>query len=411
MYIAVCVAAGLSVAAAVYACVLLRRRGRVGEGEKSEAASPPAEVREQDLFDRAPDMMASVDAVTARLFSCNQTLADRFQCSKGWILGTSVFDLYDPSSVEEARRAFQEFRRTGATHNLELVFRPKGGQPINVSLNATALRDAAGNIVRGRCVWHDITHYKENEARLRESLGRQQELLQRETMLLRELNHRVRNNLAGILGLVRICERSGKSPDEVSAAIRGKVRAMTEAHDMISHAHGQPVDLGAIVARLAAPEQNGEARIRWSGPPAPVPAAQVSAMAMILQELMTNAQKHGALAGTAGEIGIEWRLGPEQRLELTWRERGGPAPNGTGLRGIGLGLIEGLAGAELQGSCTFRFEPQGLCFSLAATLSGARWLVQPAAPPAPVAPQAGAPPAPSSNGTSPESTAAPGHAA
>ncbi len=290
-----------------------------------------------------------------------------------------MFDLHDPGSVERARRAFRAFLETGEVHNAALVLRRDDGTRIDVSLNASAVRDEEGRIVRARLVWHDITHLKLAERRLRESLVRQKDLLQRERTLRRELNHRVRNNLASILGLVRVYERAGKDARTFSEAVRGKVRAMSEVHDMISGAHGLLVDLATLTDRLAAfaapPQEDGAEergrRVCFSGPAAAIPASQAAALAMIVQELLTNARKHGALSTPEGVISVDWSLessGDADILELTWAESGGPPVSPPGPRGVGLGLITGLTEAELQGRCEFLFEPHGLRFVLSASL-------------------------------------------
>lgn len=92
---------------------------------------------------------------------------------------------------------------------------------------------------------------------------------------------------------------------------------------------------------------------------------------MIVQELLTNARKHGALSTPDGVISVDWSLessGGADILELTWTESGGPPVSPPGPRGVGLGLITGLAGAELQGRCEFLFEPHGLRFVLSVSL-------------------------------------------
>lgn len=266
---------GCALVAALVMYRYIERRLRAGR-RRAEESLRDFEARYQDLCDRAPDMMASVDAGTTRIVQCNQTLADALACSKGWMIGRRVFDLYDPGSVEDARRAFRALLDTGEVHNAEQALRRDDGARIDVSLNASAVRDADGRVVRARLVWHDITHHKAAERRLRESLVRQKDLLRRERTLRRELNHRVRNNLASILGLVGVYERAGKDACALSDAVRGKVRAMAEVHDMISGAHGLLVDLAALAERLAAfavppPGDAGEEggrRVRFSGPAA-----------------------------------------------------------------------------------------------------------------------------------------------
>jgi len=227
--------------------------------------------------------------------------------------------------------------------------------------------DERGNFVGylGSCI--DITTRRDTEEalrssveQLRQSTERQMDLLSRETMLRRELNHRVRNNLAGLLGLVSIYERTGRDGRDIADAIRGKVHAMKEVHDLISGAVGGPIRLAELVDRLALqfvpPEQ--EHCFKGSGDTIQVSAAHAGALAMIIQELFTNSRKHGALATGNGTIELSWASigapGGAGGFSIRWKERGvastrADAPRREG-SGVGLRLVQGLAQSELRGS-------------------------------------------------------------
>ena len=227
--------------------------------------------------------------------------------------------------------------------------------------------DERGNFVGylGSCI--DITTRRDTEEalrssveQLRQSTERQMDLLSRETMLRRELNHRVRNNLAGLLGLVSIYERTGREGRDVADAIRGKVHAMKEVHDLISGAVGGPIRLAELVDRLALqfvpPEQ--EKCFKGNGDAIQVSAAQAGALAMIIQELFTNSRKHGALATGNGKIDVTWKAAGAAHghggFTIHWRERGAQSQREAVPRreggGVGLRLVQGLAQSELRGS-------------------------------------------------------------
>gem|GEM_PF-4793713 len=240
--------------------------------------------------------------------------------------------------------------------------------------NGSPRFDEKGTLVGylGSCV--DITNRRDTEEalrssveQLRQSTERQLDLLQRETMLRRELNHRVRNNLAGLLGLVSIYERTGRDGRDIADAIRGKVHAMKEVHDLISGAVGGPVRLGELVERLAIqfvpPEQ--EKCFKGDGQAIQVSAAQAGALAMIIQELFTNSRKHGVLATGDGDIRVKWSRGEGEEgaasFSIRWVERGAPVAATSARReggGVGLRLVQGLAQSELRGSFEHRVVEQ-----------------------------------------------------
>lgn len=218
------------------------------------------------------------------------------------------------------------------------------------------------------------------EARLRDSLARQQDLTQRERALRRELDHRVRNNLAALLGLVRLYRRSG-NPGASITQIESKLHAMREVHEMLATADEQDVVLSELVRRLGALiiGDAAAAAVTIRTPEGAIAAQQAAPLAIILQELFTNSFKHGALrAGEAlGRVEVAWRPA-DHGFTLTWREHAplGPAVDASLPEGLGTSLIRGFARSELQGDCVFTRSASGLSVELRA---GVPLILRPAA--------------------------------
>jgi two-component sensor histidine kinase len=203
----------------------------------------------------------------------------------------------------------------------------------------------------------EVLRRDEAEMALRAALSQRERALDREFAVRRELDHRVRNNLAGLVGLVAVYERSGRGPAALGQAIRSKIEAMRGVHDIAGRAGGGPVDLQSLMALVAdsiVPLPRRSALV-FGGPQVPIATGQASAMAMILQELCTNSLKHGALAAD-GYVRVHWTTEPKPEgawLTLHWHEQGLLASTyATGPRegsGVGLGLIKGFARADLRG--------------------------------------------------------------
>jgi PAS domain S-box-containing protein len=162
----VCTAAVIAIAVA----------GAVRERNQSEAelrsanealASTGALYR--DLYDNAPDYYASTDVETAVIVECNRTLAEALGYSRQEMVGQSMFDFYHPDCRDEARRVFEQFRASGEVRNAELALRRKEGAAIHVILNASAVRDESGKMLRARLDWRDISARRKAEVALRES--------------------------------------------------------------------------------------------------------------------------------------------------------------------------------------------------------------------------------------------------
>ena len=141
----------------------------ISERRAAEAALRESEARYHDLYEQAPDMYLSVDAQSGRIVQCNETAARITGFAKDEIVGRPVFEMYHPACLERARQVLQTLAATGSVRDVELQVCCKDGSVLDVSLNASAVVDAAGNFVRTRSIWRDITERKEAERALRDS--------------------------------------------------------------------------------------------------------------------------------------------------------------------------------------------------------------------------------------------------
>ena len=122
-----------------------------------------------DLYDNAPDMFVFVDAQTANIIRCNQTVVQTLGYPREEIIGRSIFERYHPDCIEKAHEVFQAFVEAGEVHDAELVLKREDGSKIDVSLNVSSVRDEEGNVLYGRSVWRNITRHKRAEKALRRS--------------------------------------------------------------------------------------------------------------------------------------------------------------------------------------------------------------------------------------------------
>ncbi len=153
----------------------------ITERTVAEAALRDSEAKYQDLYDNAPDMFVSVDAETAAILQCNETLTRATGHSKEEIIGRPVFEMYHPDCMDDAKRAFTSFKKSGEVRNAELQLKRRDGSKIDVILNASAVRDENGNILYSRSSWRDITERKKAEKALRETEHRYKHLFENMT--------------------------------------------------------------------------------------------------------------------------------------------------------------------------------------------------------------------------------------
>ncbi len=185
--------------------------------------------------------------------------------------------------------------------------------------------------------------------------------LERERRLRRELDHRVRNNLSSLLGLVGLYEDSSIEPGELVRSLRGRISALREVYGLISTASEEGVGLIELMNKIAGLTTRTGERVRITGQPIRLSSREANALAMVVQELFTNASKHGSLRVPGGTVEVAWTLeqGPgAPALDLHWVESRVEAPAAPAARaqrrgGLGLALIEGIVRSDLRGRVSF----------------------------------------------------------
>jgi two-component sensor histidine kinase len=188
-------------------------------------------------------------------------------------------------------------------------------------------------------------------------------------LMVEELNHRVKNTLAVLQAIASQTFRSASAGERKS--FEGRLRALAQAHDLLSQEKWQSAGVQDVVARVLQPYLIADnARILVFGPKVPLSPPRAVMMSMILHEIATNAAKYGALSNDTGKIRIEWQVDDlETQLELTWTETGGPMVTTPTRKGFGSRLIEHGARDQLGGSATVDFLPSGAVYTIHSALT------------------------------------------
>jgi len=202
---------------------------------------------------------------------------------------------------------------------------------------------------------------QKHEGELRAEISRSHLLQERQTMMLHELNHRVRNTLTTVQSLARQSRRT----DETGERLEGRIISLSKTHDLLSRDNWTGATLLTVVENELAPFREGQAdRFRLDGPDVELSPRYVLALGMTLHELTTNAAKYGALSVETGHVDIVWRVTTGEsgvrRLAMEWWENGGPPVGKPARRGYGTRLINGGVSHELGGTVKLDFDAAGL---------------------------------------------------
>lgn len=167
-------------------------------------------------------------------------------------------------------------------------------------------------------------------------------LKERQEVLLKELHHRTGNLLAVIASIARRTAQSSDSVEIFSQRFEDRIQALSRVQAQIARDSG-PIELGVLVRmELDALGLSGTGRISTKGPlNCLLNPKQAETLALAIHELGTNALKHGALAGEAGQLSVTWSCPPQGERYFEWVETGVTnGPINTARRGYGRELIE-----------------------------------------------------------------------
>ena len=182
----------------------------------------------------------------------------------------------------------------------------------------------------------------------------------RQELLIAELNHRVRNVLALIRGLIRQTHGEGGDSASYVNSLNGRVQALARAHDRVTAQNWGPGPLNAIFDdEIAACVPNRRDRFAIKGPSVMLQPKAYSSVALVVHELVTNSSKYGALCDH-GRVEVTLTLKAGEGLLFQWREIDGPTVQMPTRRGFGSVIIERVVPFDLQGTAIVSYLPTGL---------------------------------------------------
>jgi len=245
------------------------------------------------------------------------------------------------SAAAEGRySALLEVRGRGAVMLVRaLPLRPRG--------------DAAGALVLVR----DVT-----------DLRRRDQALLSKDATIREIHHRVKNNLQTVAALLRLQARRTVAP-EARRALQESVRRVNSialVHETLSMSVAERVDLDELVDRVLPAIGDGatadsRAKVRREGAFGTLPAALATPLVLVLTELVHNALAHAFAPGGPGEVVVR-ATRTDAGLDVVVSDDGRGLPPGLdveGAGGLGLQIVRTLLASELDAALELRARPGG----------------------------------------------------
>jgi PAS domain S-box-containing protein len=335
----------------------------ITERYEAEQRIRESEARYREL---AAIVESSEDAVLTKdlnglITSWNHGAGRLFGYTADEVIGRPITMLIPAERHDEEPTILARIRRGERIDHYETIRQRKDGSTIDISLTVSPVKNPDGKIVGASKIARDITERRRAEEQQR--------------LLLREMDHRIKNLFALAGGVVALSARSATTAEELSSAVRHRLVALARAHALtlsVTSEGGRRIEqsttLHVLIQTILSPYEGrtdgDRARVTISGPDIRLAGSLVTTFALLLHEFATNAAKYGVLSTPAGHIDIACSESDGQ-FALTWQERGGPRIDShTDSEGFGTMLARSTVKDQLRGEISRDWKPEGLTIRL-----------------------------------------------
>ncbi|MDF0665415.1 MAG: histidine kinase dimerization/phosphoacceptor domain -containing protein [Nitrospira sp.] len=294
--------------------------------ERQEAESKARQW--ESVFNKASWAVAVTDPVDDRFKAVNPAFAAMHCFTIEDLLGRSLADVCAPQGRAELLTHLQTaHQRTDYVY--ESLHVRRDGTRFPCVTHMTALKDAHGKTQLYAATFEDITERKQNESRLRASLKEKE-------ILLKEIHHRVKNNLQIISSLLDLQSdhTQDRQAQEMFKESQGRVRSMALIHERLYRSRDLArVPVTEYVEQLAHDlyraykVSDNDIVLHVEAVMPPLPLDMAIPCGLLLNELLSNCLKHGFKDAEQGWIRVTWR-GDGPSNVLTVADNGAGFPTG-----------------------------------------------------------------------------------
>ena len=323
----------------------------VEERKQAELAIVSSEEKYRNLFEHANDSIFIIDPSTHRFLDVNAHATQLVGYTREELLRLTIHDIDTPAAKAQSAAAVKTMQKVGhVIFDHELMHKNRTVVPVEISSRVIeyGARRVFQSFVR------DITDRKQTEAKTKSSLKEKE-------LLLREIQHRVKNNLQIINSLLDLQALSirNKKAKVVFEECQNRIKSMALLYEKLY----MSADLGNVQLRDYT-QSIIDHLTQFYGPIArrvsvQLECAQVAMgldcaipCGLIINELVSNALKHGFPNNRRGRVKITIRPSRKNRLELIVSDDGIGLPDGLDSRlnqTLGLQLTQALAREQLHG--------------------------------------------------------------
>jgi PAS domain S-box-containing protein len=273
------------------------------------------------------------------------------------VIGQPIALLMPPERPDELPAILARLRRGERIQHVETIGMRKDGQRLEVSLSISPIRDASGRMIGASTIARDITERNQVEAHLKASLREKE-------VLLREIHHRVKNNLQVVSSLLNL-QANAIQDHRIRAYFQDsqdRIKSMALIHEKLYQSGDlTQIDFAEYLQDLATSlvrsyrVSQGRLALEISTDEVFFHIATAIPCGLLLHELLSNCVKHAFPGGRSGIIEVILRRNAQRTYVLTVRDNGVGLPPGLEVcttASLGLQLVHLLA-AQLHGTLMF----------------------------------------------------------
>jgi PAS domain S-box-containing protein len=329
---------GESFTASVSAVALRDAEGRltaidgiVEDISEQRRAAEALETRERTyraLFEQSNDAVF-LFSPAGRTVDVNRKGMDMLGLSKEALLSTSFPEQISPAERDDAARKMRSVLDGLTVPLYERLARRADGSEFPAEVNLSLVRDPEGQPLFLQSIVRDISERKKSETALRAALREKE-------VLIREIHHRVKNNMQVIISLLRLQARTVADPErrEIFTITQDRIRSMALVHEKLYHSRdlagidfkGYIESLVAHLGNSAGPSLAARVRLELDLDEVELTITKAVPCGLILNELVTNAFKYAFPDDRQGVIRIRLAAGPGSEFRLTVADDGAGLP-------------------------------------------------------------------------------------
>jgi PAS domain S-box-containing protein len=320
---------------------------------RSQATLRERERRFRELLDALPAALYTTDAA-GRITYYNEAAAVLWGHrpplgSSEWCGSSKLFSPDGTPLPHDQCPMAIALKENRAVRGMEAAVERPDGTCVPFIPYPSPIHDEAGNLVGAVNMLVDITDRKRAE--------------EQQTLLIRELHHRVKNTLAMVQAITGSTARAVDNIEDFKTALFGRIQSLAKTHLLLADDERAVKFDDILRSELDAFDDGSNERIILRGPDVALTSQLAVSLGMAIHELTANAAKFGALSVYGGKVEVIWRVTIEaarRTLTFDWVESGGPAVAPPARRGFGSRLMAFVLPGQVRAKTSVDYASEGV---------------------------------------------------